>query len=313
MTMTGIWQTLVRVESHGIRADAGSWAALRTFVVPPDIIPVQRRSPVRVRKRTPWHPHPDGHATERPGAREWFSDRVFVEPELGHSRACRTASAALHTACVMVVVAVLVARSDQMPRVRVGPPLVMPAMMAMMPVGEMLSLASESPKQAAPSPMRQRPAVAPSPAPAAGVAPAAPVEAPSSIAPETGAEGDADGGEAGVPGGIGGGVLDGTLSSRAPSPGPMRLADGIERPRKIKDVKPVYPQAALSDKARGTVIIEATIGIDGKVQDTRVLHSVPLLDQAALDAVRQWEYAPSLLNGVPVAVIMTIVVNFAIQ
>ena len=58
------------------------------------------------------------------------------------------------------------------------------------------------------------------------------------------------------------------------------------------------------------MIIEATIGADGQVTNARVLRSVPLLDQAALDAVRQWEYTPTLLNGVPVPVIMTVTVTF---
>ena len=61
------------------------------------------------------------------------------------------------------------------------------------------------------------------------------------------------------------------------------------------------------------MIIEATIGPNGKVQDARVLRSIPLLDQAALDAVSQWEYSPTLLNGVPVPVIMTVTVNFTFQ
>jgi protein TonB len=52
------------------------------------------------------------------------------------------------------------------------------------------------------------------------------------------------------------------------------------------------------------------IGIDGKVADAKVLRSIPLLDQAALAAVRQWEYTPTLLNGVPVPVIMTVTVTF---
>ena len=52
---------------------------------------------------------------------------------------------------------------------------------------------------------------------------------------------------------------------------------------------------------------------DGKVQDARVLRSIPLLDQAALDAVKQWQYTPTLLNGVPVPVIMTVTVNFTLQ
>ena len=57
-------------------------------------------------------------------------------------------------------------------------------------------------------------------------------------------------------------------------------------------------------------MIEATIDEEGKVADARVVKSVPLLDQAALDAVRQWEYQPSLLNGVPTAVVTTVTVKF---
>jgi protein TonB len=57
-------------------------------------------------------------------------------------------------------------------------------------------------------------------------------------------------------------------------------------------------------------VIEATIDEEGKVADARVVKSVPLLDQAALDAVRQWEYQPSLLNGVPTAVLTTVTVKF---
>ncbi len=62
----------------------------------------------------------------------------------------------------------------------------------------------------------------------------------------------------------------------------------------------------------GNVLIEATIGVDGKVHDARLLQSVASLDQAALDAVRQWEFEPSRLNGVAVAVTMVIVVTFAL-
>jgi protein TonB len=58
--------------------------------------------------------------------------------------------------------------------------------------------------------------------------------------------------------------------------------------------------------------MEATIGADGKVSDVRVLRSIPLLDQAAMDAVRQWEYAPTVLNGTPVPVLMTVTLNFTL-
>jgi protein TonB len=75
----------------------------------------------------------------------------------------------------------------------------------------------------------------------------------------------------------------------------------------------VYPAMAKSARAAGAVTIEATIGPDGKVIDAKVLRSVPLLDQAALDAVRQWEYTPTLLNGVPVPVRVTVTINFKLQ
>jgi TonB family protein len=91
---------------------------------------------------------------------------------------------------------------------------------------------------------------------------------------------------------------------------PVRIGGQIRPPTKIKDVKPVYPAIAQSARVSGVVTIEATIGIDGKVTDARVVRSVPLLDQAALDAVRQWEYRPTLLNGVPVPVLTTITINF---
>ena len=63
----------------------------------------------------------------------------------------------------------------------------------------------------------------------------------------------------------------------------------------------------------GVVIIEATIGPNGAVQEAKVLRSIPLLDAAALDAVRQWTFTPTTLNGVPVPVIMTVTVNFTLQ
>jgi TonB family protein len=94
---------------------------------------------------------------------------------------------------------------------------------------------------------------------------------------------------------------------------PVRIGGQIKPPTKINDVKPVYPAIAQSARVSGVVTIEATIGSDGKVTDAKVVRSIPLLDQAALDAVRQWEYMPTLLNGVPVPVLTTITINFARQ
>jgi TonB family protein len=94
---------------------------------------------------------------------------------------------------------------------------------------------------------------------------------------------------------------------------PVRVAGNITAPTKIRDVKPQYPAEAQASRVQGVVIIEAVIGEDGKIANARVLRQVPLLDAAALDAVRQWEYAPSTLDGQPVAVVFTVVVNFTIQ
>jgi protein TonB len=98
-----------------------------------------------------------------------------------------------------------------------------------------------------------------------------------------------------------------------PSPMPIRVAGNIRAPAKIRNVQPVYPLIAQSARVQGIVILEATIDATGKVGDVRVLRSIPLLDQSAIDAVRQWEYQPTLLNGVRVPVIMTVTVNFTLQ
>jgi TonB family protein len=90
----------------------------------------------------------------------------------------------------------------------------------------------------------------------------------------------------------------------------VRPGGRIMPPKKIKDVPPVYPALAQSAHVAGAVTIEATIGADGKVVDAKVVRSIPMLDQAALDAVRQWEYLPTMLNGKPVPVLVTVTVNF---
>ena len=150
---------------------------------------------------------------------------------------------------------------------------------------------------------------------------AAPIEAPKQIIPETPSvgvsEGVPGGVEGGVPGGVMGGVVGGLPEAPPPPPpppqAPVRVGGAIKQPTKLKNVPPVYPPIAQSARVQGVVIIEATIGPDGRVTDTKVLRSIPLLDQAAVDAVKQWTYTPTLLNGVPVPVIMTVTVNFTLK
>jgi protein TonB len=75
-------------------------------------------------------------------------------------------------------------------------------------------------------------------------------------------------------------------------------------------VPPVTPAIARAAKIQGAVILEITIGADGTVTDAKILRSIPLLDQAAIDAVRQWQYEPPLVNGKPAAVVMQARVTF---
>ena len=86
----------------------------------------------------------------------------------------------------------------------------------------------------------------------------------------------------------------------------------MKPPVKIKDARPTYPSIARDSRVTGAVVIEATIDKEGNVADTKVVRSVPLLDQAALDAVQQWKYEPSVQNGTPVPVVMTVTVNFTL-
>lgn len=121
--------------------------------------------------------------------------------------------------------------------------------------------------------------------------------------------------------GAGGGVMlgpqppppPGTAPALPSGMAPVRVGGNVKTPTKVRDVKPMYPLEAQSARISGVVIIEATIDTDGRVYDAKVLRSIPMLDQPALDAVRQWEFTPTLLEGVPVPVIMTVTVNFTLQ
>ena len=138
------------------------------------------------------------------------------------------------------------------------------------------------------------------------------------IAPETGFDLRNVGGvEAIVAGGVVGGIVGGLASvlppPPPPPPAPVRVGGNIKAPERIKNVNPIYPPIALSAKVTGIVILEAIIGLDGKVSDVTVLRGAALLDDAAINAVRQWEYTPTLLNGLPIRVVMTVTVNFTLQ
>jgi protein TonB len=81
----------------------------------------------------------------------------------------------------------------------------------------------------------------------------------------------------------------------------------------INRIEPEYPSLARTARQQGMVLIEATIGVDGTIQDLRVITGPPLLRQAAVDAVSRWRYRPYLLNGQAVPVTTTVSVNFVLQ
>lgn len=90
----------------------------------------------------------------------------------------------------------------------------------------------------------------------------------------------------------------------------VRIGNGVRPPRKIHDVQPAYPPAAREAGIQGLVILDATISPTGEVSDIKVLKSVPELDQAAIDAVEQWRWEPTLVDGEPVSILLTVTINF---
>jgi protein TonB len=236
--------------------------------------------------------------------RDLFNDVVDPQIRVGGQKWYTVPlSIVVHTVIIAAIIIIPLMATDMMPEV--------PSMMAF--------VAAPPPPPPPPPP----PAAAAQPVkPVVQANPnAAPIEAPKEIRKESGIDtgidmGVAGGVEGGVPGGVMGGVVGGLPEAPPPPPppaAPVRVGGNIKAPVKTKDVRPVYPAIAQSARVQGIVIIEATIGPNGKVADAKVLRSIPLLDNAALDAVRQWQFTPTLLNGVPVPVIMTVTVQFTLQ
>jgi protein TonB len=135
------------------------------------------------------------------------------------------------------------------------------------------------------------------------------------------------GSTAGVPGAIVGpgtprsagawslpGAGDGITLAPPPTPAaPVRPGGDIRPPARTYYVPPAYPALARAAKVEGLVILECTIDESGVVRDVRVLRSVPPLDGAAIDAVTQWRYTPTRLNGRAVPVLLTVTVTFTLK
>jgi periplasmic protein TonB len=157
---------------------------------------------------------------------------------------------------------------------------------------------------------------------------AAPVEAPREIVEEPlvddmGSEGGVPGGvEGGITGGVIGGVVGGVVGIDLPPPPPppapdtrepVRVGGELKAPALIERVEPEYPPLAVRAQVQGVVILETVVDRQGRVEDVRVLRSIPLLDGAAIAAVRQWRYSPLLLNGKPERFVLTVTVSFSLS
>jgi protein TonB len=247
---------------------------------------------------------------------------TIVHPSSGVPRPRWTTtamSAAVHVAIMIAVVLSTIYATDVLPVphdvitfVSVAPP---PPPPPPPPIAE---------PEPAPKPAVVRKAAVSRPAPAIARAPvAAPVEAPDTIAPETGLEGGEfqpagveAGFEHGIPGGVAGGIIGGFESTLPPPPParaePVRIGGAISAPQLAYRVEPEYPEIAQRAQIEGTVILEATVDDTGVVRDARVLRSRGVLDDAAVRAVEQWRYEPLLFNGKPTPFVLTVTVTFSL-
>jgi protein TonB len=239
-----------------------------------------------------------------------FDSVTPVRP--GHGgRPALTAAASIgvHAAALLAVVVVPLLSEDRLPEA----------------AGEVqaffaapLELAPPPPPPPPPAPARVAPRVeAARPVPSGGFV--APVEVPTEIVPEAGLDlglegGVAGGVEGGVPGGVVGGIVGGLPEAPPPPPvQPVRVGGVVKEPRRVKYVPPVYPGLAVTGRIEGAVVLECIVDVRGRVQDLKILRGLPLLDEAAIEAVRRWAYTPTLIDGVPVPVIMTVTVNFRLR
>lgn len=138
--------------------------------------------------------------------------------------------------------------------------------------------------------------------------------------PDVGAVGVVGGVPGGMPGGSAGGVLGGIIGGTGGGPPPppkqapqrIRVGGNVQQANLIHQVLPMYPEIAKTAHIQGTVILHAIISKDGTVQELQYISGPPLLMRSAMDAVRQWRYRPTLLNGDPVQVDTTISVVFTL-
>ena len=214
-------------------------------------------------------------------------------------------SVLLHAGALVAVVLIPLLREEPLPP---------PAASGRAFFAEPLQAAPPPPPPAAPPPAARARATPAEPKPAPSFS--APVEVPSDVRPEEAvnvgqAQGQPGGVEGGVPGGLVGAVLDKPPEATPPPERrPARVGINVKEPAKIRHVDPVYPDIAQRANVQGVVILECVISAAGRVEDVKILRGIPLLNDAAIAAVKQWKYMPTLLEGVPVSVVMPVTVQF---
>jgi len=233
----------------------------------------------------------------------------------------KVVSLALHVVVVTSVVAIpLLKVTDTLPEV--------PTIMAfVVPVAAAPPPPPPPPPPAAARAADAKPAAHPVPAAAAF---AAPIEPPAEIRPERFADvedvaGVIGGVEGGVPGGVVGGIVGGLVAAAPPPPpplppppapvarGPVRIGGQLTAPALLKRVEPTYPDVAAVARLSGMVILEAVVDQTGHVESVKVLRSRhPFLDNAAADALKQWQYTPLVLNGIATPFVLTVTFNFGV-
>ena len=240
-----------------------------------------------------------------------FQDALFVPDRNWRTRAAALPIAALaHALALTLLVALPLLRLGDLPRVDVSDVIVVPALP---------STPLPPPKARTGNPGAR--IKAHHTAVASGESwRLAPVEIPQGIVEESFGAG---GSENGIPGGVDPGAGEGVTANLLgadlyqlvgkPAEPPVRAVGDVKSPRLIRRVEPAYPELARQARQQGVVILEATTDIYGRVAAVRILRSLPLLDQAAVDAVRQWVYEPLLLNGRPRPVTFTVTVTFVLK
>ena len=267
--------------------------------------------------RTDWRRLPalpteeEKHAPVPLGQQGIEEDSLFREIEsgakLGRNPLAGTGALALQCLFLLALVVIPLFHTDTLPKRET---------LTMLYAPPLAAAASNATRLQAPTPAHTSTSISgPAPRPNTQEVPPAPVN------PTGGVVG-------GVPGGVveGGpsGVLNEALSNtrslpvlaKAPEPNPVkriRVAARVVEANLIHDVAPTYPSEAGRARIQGTVVLLAVIGKDGSVQDVRVESGLPLLAQAAIDAVKQWRYRPYLVDGEPVEVDSRITINFTLS